>query len=288
MRLGEVHIHASNDRSSTDIASVVFEEFLLFANDSWVAILPHAIRIAACLGVADALADGSVELAELGRITGVHVPSLYRLMRALETLGVVRETAQRSFELGPIGGKLRTRALDTVRASVSHVDSQRSWIEAMRTLRSGLPAFDHSHGAAFFDHKQDDLAAGAAFSARMRERGSRLYGQVVELVEWVGSSTVLDIGGGDGFLLSRVLDAAPGLQGVLFDRAVDPRAPAPHERCVMVRGDFFGALPTGADTHLLCSVLHDWDDDDAARICAAAGMSSRRAAGCSSWNGGPR
>lgn len=251
---------------SADIASAVLEEFFLFTDDSWVTILPHAIRIVACLGVADVLAGGPMEVDELGRLTGVHASSLYRLLRALETLGVVREGARRSFKLGPNGAKLCTGVPDTVRASVSHVDSQRSWVEAMRTLHSGLPAFDRSHGATFFDHKQDDPAAGAAFSARMRERGQRVYGQLVELVDWSDSNTVLDIGGGDGFLLSRVLEATPGLRGVLFDRALDPAAPAPHERCVVVGGDFFHGLPSGADTHLLCSVLHDWDDGAAARI----------------------
>ena len=38
-------------------------------------------------------------------------------------------------------------------------------------------------------------------------------------------------------------------------------------------GDFFDAVPAGADAYLLSRVLHDWDDEDALRIlrvCRAA------------------
>jgi hypothetical protein len=34
-------------------------------------------------------------------------------------------------------------------------------------------------------------------------------------------------------------------------------------------GDFFTAVPAGADAYLLSRVIHDWDDEDAARILAA-------------------
>jgi hypothetical protein len=40
------------------------------------------------------------------------------------------------------------------------------------------------------------------------------------------------------------------------------------ERCEVVGGSFFDAVPEGADAYLLKAVLHDWDDDDALRILA--------------------
>jgi hypothetical protein len=75
---------------------------------------------------------------------------------------------------------------------------------------------------------------------------------------------VLDVGGGDGFLLDQVLRHSPQVSGVLFDRptvidsvALDGRLDG---RIRLEAGDFFDKIPPGADTHLICSVLHDWDD----------------------------
>jgi len=38
------------------------------------------------------------------------------------------------------------------------------------------------------------------------------------------------------------------------------------ERCQVVGGNFFEAVPTGADAYLMRHIIHDWDDDKAAKI----------------------
>jgi hypothetical protein len=37
-------------------------------------------------------------------------------------------------------------------------------------------------------------------------------------------------------------------------------------RCQIVGGNFFDAIPKDADAYLLKGIIHDWPDDDAARI----------------------
>lgn len=63
------------------------------------------------------------------------------------------------------------------------------------------------------------------------------------------------------------------MRGVLFDLPeVVAGAPSTLEaagvsdRCEVVAGDFFTSIPTGGDAYLLRQVVHDWDDDQAARI----------------------
>ena len=87
--------------------------------------------------------------------------------------------------------------------------------------------------------------------------------------------TVVDIGGGDGTLLAAVLNAHPGLRGVLLEApqtAERARARltsvALLDRCEVVSGNMFDGVPPGHDAYLMKQVLHDWDDDDAARILA--------------------
>jgi len=84
---------------------------------------------------------------------------------------------------------------------------------------------------------------------------------------------VADVGGGHGSLLAAILRAAPGARGILFDlpRVIATARPGIAaqglaDRCGLVAGDFFEAVPEGADLHLLQQVVHNWDDAEAARL----------------------
>jgi hypothetical protein len=88
-------------------------------------------------------------------------------------------------------------------------------------------------------------------------------------------TTLVDVGGGRGTLVKAVLQAHPHLRGICVDRAdVCARAaadllagdPALAGRLSFVPGDFFGAVPPGADLYLLKNVLHNWNDDSAVAI----------------------
>ena len=62
-------------------------------------------------------------------------------------------------------------------------------------------------------------------------------------------STVVDIGGGRGALLTAVLEVHPGMRGVLFDRpevvdgVADELDPGIAERLEIVGGSFFERVP---------------------------------------------
>jgi hypothetical protein len=91
---------------------------------------------------------------------------------------------------------------------------------------------------------------------------------------------LVDVGGGYGGLLLPILRAHPAMRGVIVDlphvapgAAEQIRAAGLAGRCEFVGGDFFAAVPAGGDTHLLKSILHDWDDDRCVailRACRAA------------------
>src|SRR5262245_62781793 len=68
----------------------------------------QAIHVAATLGIADKLAQGARANDELALATGTHAPSLYRLLRALASMGVLRDLDDQRFELTPLGESLRS------------------------------------------------------------------------------------------------------------------------------------------------------------------------------------
>lgn len=71
----------------------------------------RAIYVAAKLGISDLLKDGPKSSEELARLTSTHPPSLYRVIRALASVGVFAEDEQGRFTLTPIAGTLRSDAL---------------------------------------------------------------------------------------------------------------------------------------------------------------------------------
>src|ERR1700730_8840378 len=75
----------------------------------------QAISVAAELGIADALKDAPKQVEELAAATSTHSPSLYRLLRALASVGIFAEIADRRFTLTPIATCLRTDAPDSIR-----------------------------------------------------------------------------------------------------------------------------------------------------------------------------
>jgi hypothetical protein len=85
-------------------------------------------------------------------------------------------------------------------------------------------------------------------------------------VSWRGDELVVDVGGGTGSLLMALLDGHPQMRGIVFDLPETVRdEQALGDRCTFVEGSFFESVPHG-DTHLLSTVLHDWDDHSAQRI----------------------
>src|ERR1700722_14869782 len=67
-----------------------------------------AVTAAARLGIADQLAPGARSSDELAPRLRAHAPSLYRLMRALASLGLLTEGEDGRFALTSLGAYLRS------------------------------------------------------------------------------------------------------------------------------------------------------------------------------------
>jgi hypothetical protein len=145
----------------------------------------------------------------------------------------------------------------------------------LAAVRSGGVPFESVHGERFFAHLGAHPELVGAFQASMRDRSAREAAAVVAAYDFTVFGTVVDVGGGGGVLLTAILDAAPEVSGVLFDRPeVAARSPLP-----AVAGDFFVEVPAGADAYLLSRVIHDWSDADAVailRTCRRAMTESAR------------
>jgi O-methyltransferase domain/Dimerisation domain len=246
----------------------------------------RALYVATKLGVPNLLADGPRSTEDLAAVTGAHAPSLSRLMRALAAFGVLVEGGDGRFALGALGGCLRADAPGSVRALVlmyGDEDFWRTWGDLEHCVRSGETAAKHLFGAEdAFARYAADPRLGAVFNAAMTVLSATTATAVAAACDLSGVGRVVDVGGGQGRLIAALLRANSGLRGTLVDlpSVVEgaPRVLAEADvadRCEVVGGDMFEAVPAGGDLYVLSRVIHDWED---ARATAILG-NCRRAMG---------
>ncbi|QXJ26056.1 helix-turn-helix domain-containing protein [Actinomadura graeca] len=232
------------------------------------------VHVAAELGLADALAGGPLSSAELAKETGAHAPSLHRLLRALTCLGAVEQREQDLFALTGEGSRLRSDAPDSIRSLVMLFcgpDVWRTWGDMAETLRTGEYAWLRVTGKTPFESFAADTELSATFNKAMAEHTRTVAPGLIKAHDFSRYGTVADLGGGDGTLLAAILETDPELRGILYDLPAGLKAAAGTlsgvaDRCEVVEGDFFEAVPEGADAYILKSVIHDWDDEKAAAI----------------------
>ena len=139
------------------------------------------------------------------------------------------------------------------------------------SVRTGENAFRAVHGVDVWTHRAARPEENEVFNQNMTALTSRVADAVVEAYDFSAASTVVDVGGGQGLLLEKVLERHPHLTGTVFDQphvvATEPRSPELAPRWRSATGSFFEEVPE-ADTYVLKSILHDWPDDECARILA--------------------
>jgi len=236
----------------------------------------QAVGVVAQLGVADYLGDGPRTSAELARSVGADPSALYRVLRLLASIGVFAEVAPGSFGLTPLGETLRSDAPGSVRNFAITETAPGHWLPWGRlheAVRSGRPMAREALGMELFDWYAQNPGEAGFFNAAMGNLSALAAGELVRVYDFSAVRTVADVGGAHGVLLAAVLRANPSARGILFDlphviatagRAIADEGLA--ERCELVSGDFFAAVPEGADLHLLKQIVHDWDDERATRL----------------------
>jgi hypothetical protein len=229
----------------------------------------RTIQVAAELGVADSLGDEARDVSDVARETGADEASLYRLLRALASVGVLHESEGRRFELTELGRPLRTDDPHSVAGWAAFAGAPSIWAAwgaLDHSIRTGENAFKHVHGADVWAYRSERPEESARFDRAMASHTSRASDAVLEVENFGRFSTIVDIGGGNGALLAKILDRNPEARGILFDQPhVVAEAELP-SRCQAVGGSFFEAVPDGADAYVLKAIIHDWEDPESVAI----------------------
>ncbi|HET7552464.1 MAG TPA: methyltransferase [Gemmatimonadaceae bacterium] len=239
--------------------------------------LAQLVHVVAVLRIADLLVLGPRSVDDLAAQTGANADRLYRVLRALGAVGVLEELEGHSFALTPLSDLLRSDHPESLRPMSIFLGgvSYRTWGELLYGVMSGETPAEKVLGMPGFAYLRRDSEAGEAFDATMTVISRRHVQSIVEGYDFSDALTVVDVGGGQGMLLAGVLKANPHLHGILFDQPSVVAAAkrtlegaGVSERCELVGGDFFRAVPPGGDIYMLRSIIHDWDDMPATTILA--------------------
>jgi O-methyltransferase domain/Dimerisation domain len=234
------------------------------------------IYVAAKLGIADLLKDGPQSSEDLAQATGTHAPSLYRVLRLLTAADLLTEGEAHSFALTPLGAYLQTGVPGSMRNTALNYGGEPTWQvwgALLHSVETGEPTYEHVLGFTNWEYRAQHPEAAALFDQMMTEWTSSVAPTVAAAYDFSATPTLVDVGGGQGQMLASILQAHPTLHGVLFDLPhVVKGAPSLLEaagvadRCEVIGGDAFTAVPADYETYLLSRVIHDWEDERAITI----------------------
>ncbi len=247
-------------------------QLMKFIVGKWIS---KPIYVAAELCIADILDKGPLHIEELAQRSQSHAPSLYRVMRALASVGIFSETEDKWFSLTPMAECLKTGAMRSIALMFNADWSDKAWGCLLDGVKTGCTAFEKAHGMTVSAWLEQNPHAAEVFNEANAVKADRSHRAIVDVYDFSGIHTLTDVGGGLGVLMAEILIANPLIKGIVADtpsviketkktiqtRSVD-------NRCQTVECDFFQSIPTGSDAYLMSNILHDWSDEQCQIILA--------------------
>ncbi|MEU6549317.1 methyltransferase [Streptomyces sp. NPDC046915] len=235
-----------------------------------------ALRAAARLGVADALGESPMAVADLAAAVKTEPKPLGRLLRALSCYGVFAEREDGTFAHTDMSRLLREddpNSLRYISLWCTEPWTWDAWPRLDEAVRTGRNVVQDLYGKEFFTYLNEDAPESAdVFNRAMTTSSKQSAREVAELLDLSGAKSVADIGGGQGHVVARLLEKYPSMHGTLLDlpRVVENADPRLREggsladRVSIVPGDCREAVPVRADVYIIKNIL-EWDDESTAR-----------------------
>lgn len=236
------------------------------------------LYVAAELGVANLLKDGSRSSDDLAKSVGADPRSLYRLLRALASIGIFSEEKEKEgyFALTPMGELLQTGVPGSLHAAaILHGQEWQwqPWGKLLESVKTGESQFERMFGSPFYDYFAQNAEANEIFNSAMTSFSYLEDSLILTSYDFSPIHTLVDIGGGQGDLLTSILQANPTIKGVLFDLPQVVQSASQYieakglaKRCEIISGNYFESVPQDADTYMLKRVIHGWDDERAVAL----------------------
>lgn len=229
--------------------------------------------------------DESISASELATKIQVDWQLLYRLLRALSSLGFLAENGEHRFSISAMGKILQRGNPNSLRSMVLLEEGQAhyaAWKHLPALIRDGSQdGFCREFGMSWVQYLQTNSEYGLIFQDAMSSYSSIEASAVCDALPQMhvplDHVKYCDIGGGDGYLLAKILKEHVHATGVVFDLPEVITQKERHmttcdglqERVEHVGGNMFECVPEGADIYLMKHIIHDWDDAECEQILKA-------------------
>lgn len=245
-------------------------QLMKFIVGKWIS---KPIYAAAELRIADLLTECPKSIEELARESQSHAPSLYRMMRALASVGIFTEIEPKIFALTPMAEHLQSGKMRSMALMFNADWSDKAWMYFLDSVKTGETAFEKAHGMSVFDWLEDNMAAAQVFNEANAMKAAGSHRAIVESYDFSEIRKLTDLGGGLGSLMAEILKANPHVEGVVADIPSVAQAARQNleslgleKRCRVVEFDLFTRIPPGSDAYLMSHILHDWSDEACLKI----------------------
>jgi ubiquinone/menaquinone biosynthesis C-methylase UbiE len=264
-------VNSKSDKASEVNPAQLHKKMLQLLSSLWVT---RAVGTFARLGLADVMEDGVEDHVAIAAARGLVPDRVYRLLRALSTVGIVTEPTRGRFALTPLGRLLSSHAPNNTRTTAIFLNDYFAdmWLHLDDALTGDRTAFEALKGRPFFSWLGENPDEARRFNRMMLEVHGPETPAIVGAYDFSPFDHVVDVGGGNGSLLSAVLAAYPNRRATLFDMAEAVAAAkrgegGPLPGVSFVAGDvFMTPAPEGGDVYLIRHLMHDYDDADCVRI----------------------
>jgi hypothetical protein len=233
------------------------------------------------LGLFDCINSVPRSSSEIAKELGLDLALSYRLLRALGSIGLVKEDRDQRFSITSMGQLLRGDAPQTLKGVALLEEGPEHyaiWKHLAAMVKDGKQdGFVREYGQRIFDYAAQNPSYAEVFDQAMSSYSASQTSYVLEALEKYDFSKLqhlCDIGGGHGHLISSILQRHPHLRGTVLEREQviqDKTLLWPNkmgiaaDRWNFVTGDMFNQVPN-ADAYFMKMILHDWDDSECLRI----------------------
>jgi len=238
----------------------------------WIA---KALGVACELNLAEIIGEGNKSVEDIAGEASVDADSLYRLLRALASEGIFRETQFRYFENTKTSSSLKGGE-GSMKYMIQHQLNPDNWAvvnELKYSVTTGKSAVRKLYGKGVFEHIAEDPERNELYNKAMINTSDVTTQSMIKAYDFSKIRRMVDVGGGQGRLLASVLSKYPKMEAVLLD--------LPHvvenaekefekfgvsERIEIIAGSFFETMPEQGDAYIMKNILHNFDDENCITI----------------------
>ena len=211
----------------------------------------------------------TVSAEELSSATNIDKTILLRILQGYVHLNLIKADLSRPLQLTELGDLLSLDAEKNFHhmALLWGEEFHNAWDKGLNTLENNTPGFDHHYGKNIFAYLGEKPAVANSFDHAMCSLAQFIYPKVADFIKLSSEDKVTDVGGGNGFLLTSILNVNPQAQGLLYEQEhVIQRIEKNSKLNIQYEsGDFFQSIPASS-VHVLANILHDWNDSQALTI----------------------